>query len=66
MDYKFTHIVYDTEGELVRKYRWTKEEAKWYSDTHPYMKVVFINKKSNTKDKSEYQKALETVGECLL
>ena len=35
----FTHAVVD-DGDIIRKYRWSKREAKWYKDTHPDIDVV--------------------------
>ena len=37
----FTHAVVD-DGDIIRKYRWSKREAKWYKDTHPDIKVVAL------------------------
>ena len=37
----FTHAVVD-DGDIIRKYRWSKREAKWYQDTHPYINVVAL------------------------
>jgi hypothetical protein len=39
----FTHAVLD-DGEIIRKYRWSKREAKWYKDTHPDLNVVELPK----------------------
>ena len=39
----FTHAVVD-DGDIIRKYRWSKREAKWYQDTHPDIKVVALPK----------------------
>jgi hypothetical protein len=60
----FTHAVYDGD-ELLRKYRWTSTEAKWYSDKHPVLKIVKLNKVKQ-ESKSAYEVAYELVGECLL
>ncbi len=37
----FTHAVVD-DGDIIRKYRWSKREAKWYQDTHPDINVVAL------------------------
>ena len=39
----FTHAVVD-DGDIIRKYRWSKREAKWYKDTHPDIDVVQLPK----------------------
>ena len=39
----FTHAVVD-DGDIIRKYRWSKREAKWYKDTHPDLDVVELPK----------------------
>lgn len=39
----FTHAVVD-DGDIIRKYRWSKREAKWYKDTHPDIQVVELPK----------------------
>lgn len=54
----FTHAVVD-DGEIIRKHRWSKREAKWYKDTHPDIQVVELPKEAikpfNTND---YEEAL--------
>lgn len=57
----FTHEVYDGE-ELIRRYRWTKDQAKWYSEQHPHLKIV----KLKVERTSDYESALKLVGECLV
>ena len=37
----FTHAVVD-DGDIIRKYRWSKREAKWYQDTHPDIKLIAL------------------------
>ena len=46
----FTHAVVD-DGDIIRKYRWSKREAKWYQDTHPYIKVVALPKEPVKPDR---------------
>ena len=40
-DMDFTHAVVD-DGDIIRKYRWSKREAKWYKDTHPDIDVIAL------------------------
>lgn len=52
----FTHAVLD-DGDIIRKYRWSKREAKWYKDSHPDLDVVELPKEPkkpfNTNDYEE-------------
>jgi len=52
----FTHAVID-DGEIIRKHRWSKREAKWYKDTHPDIEVIELPKEKvkpfNTNDYEE-------------
>jgi len=52
----FTHAVVD-DGDIIRKYRWSKREAKWYKDSHPNIDVIELPKKEvkpfNTNDYEE-------------
>ena len=52
----FTHAVLD-DGDIIRKYRWSKREAKWYKDTHPDIDVIQLPKEEvkpfNTNDYEE-------------
>ena len=52
----FTHAVVD-DGDIIRKYRWSKREANWYKDTHPDIEVVELPKEKikpfNTNDYKE-------------
>ena len=58
----FTHAVYE-DDYLLHKYRWTREQAKWYSDKHPTLKIVKLD---TPKKESSYNKLLNEIGECLL
>jgi hypothetical protein len=53
---EFTHAVVD-DGEIIRKHRWSKREAKWYKDSHPDLDVVELPKAPkevfNTNDYEE-------------
>lgn len=39
----FTHAVMD-DGDMIRKYRWSNKEAKWYQDTHKDIQVIRLSK----------------------
>ena len=30
----FTHAILDDEGEIIRKHRWSRKEAKWFTDNN--------------------------------
>ena len=56
----FTHAVLDDEGEVVRKYRWSRKEAKWFTDNNKDVIVVELPKEKIVKEN-----LFELVGECL-
>lgn len=39
----FTYAVMDS-GDMIRKYRWSSKEAKWYQDTHKNIQVIRLPK----------------------
>jgi len=39
----FTYAVMDC-GDMIRKYRWSSKEAKWYQDTHKDIQVIRLPK----------------------
>lgn len=54
----FTHAVVD-DGDIIRKYRWSNREAKWYKETHPHTEVIKL--KTEPKEKfnpNDYEEAL--------
>ena len=56
-DMDFTHAVVD-DGDIIRKYRWSKREAKWYQDSHPDIKVVALPKeKEKSFNTNDYEEA---------
>lgn len=36
----FTYATLDSDGEIVRKHRWSVKEAKWFKDNNPTIEVV--------------------------
>jgi hypothetical protein len=40
----FTHAILDDEGEVVRKYRWSNKEAKWFTDNNKDVIVLKLPK----------------------
>lgn len=58
----FTHALLDFEDKIIKKFRWTNTQYKWYLDEHPCDKVIKLDQ---PKKVSGYERALELVGECL-
>ena len=60
MSLPFTHALVE-DGEIVRKYRWSRREAKWYRETHKDVTIVTLEQKPQVKED-----LFELVGECLI
>jgi hypothetical protein len=56
----FSYAVVDDEGEVIRKYRWSVKEAKWFTENNPDVKVVKLDKPIEVKED-----LFKLVGECL-
>lgn len=56
----FSYAVIDDEGEVIRKYRWSVKEAKWFTENNPDVKVVKLDKPIVVKED-----LFQLVGECL-
>ncbi len=56
----FSYAVVDDEGEVIRKYRWSVKEAKWFTDNNPHVKVVKLEKPIVVKED-----LFQLVGECV-
>jgi hypothetical protein len=56
----FSYAVVDDEGEVIRQYRWSVKEAKWYTNNNPCVKVIKLDKPIVVKED-----LFELVGECL-
>ena len=63
MDNIFTHALLDFEDKIIKKYRWTKKDYEWYIENHPSDKIIKLDKPVY---KSDYHRALELVGECII
>ena len=59
----FTHALVE-DGEIIRKFRWSRREAKWYRDSHKNVTIITLNvepiKEETTED------LIKLVGECLV
>jgi hypothetical protein len=56
----FSYAVVDDEGEVIRKYRWSVKEAKWFTGKNPNAKVIKLDKPKEVKED-----LFQLVGECL-
>jgi len=56
----FSYAVVDDEGEVIRQYRWSVKEAKWFTENNPDVKVVKLDKPKVVKED-----LFQLVGECL-
>ncbi|NDB59182.1 hypothetical protein EB001_12120 [bacterium] len=56
----FSYAIVDDEGEVIRKYRWSVKEAKWFTEKNPHVKVIKLDKPIVVKEN-----LFELVGECL-
>jgi hypothetical protein len=56
----FSYAVVDDEGEVIRKYRWSVKEAKWFTENNPDVKVIKLDKPKEVKED-----LFQLVGECL-
>ena len=54
----FSYAVVDSDGEVLRKFRWSVKEAKWHKDQGK--NVVKLEVKKEPKEN-----LFELVGECL-
>jgi DNA/RNA-binding domain of Phe-tRNA-synthetase-like protein len=60
MSLPFTHAIVDDEGEIIRKYRWSNKEAKWFTENNKDAIVIKLDKPIVVKED-----LFELVGECL-
>ncbi len=56
----FSYAVLDDNGEIIRKYRWSIKEAKWFKDNNPNVTLIKLEKQIKTKEN-----LFALVGECL-
>lgn len=56
----FTHAIVE-DGEIIRKFRWSRREAKWYRDNHKDVTIVTLEQEPKVQED-----LFELVGECLI
>jgi len=62
---EFTHAVIDDEGEVIRKYRWSRAEVKYFTENHFQGRIVRLKQPKPKQQPSQYELALDDCGECL-
>lgn len=58
----FTHALLDFDDKIIKKFRWTNKDYRWYIEKHSNDKVIKLDQPNKVSD---YHRALELVGECL-
>ena len=61
----FSYAVIDDEGEVIRKYRWSVKEAKWFTDNNPSVKVIRLEKEPIQTQTQIQQELFNLVGEAI-
>lgn len=61
----FTHALLDDEGEIIRKYRWSNAEVKYFTENHFQGRIVRLKQPKPTQQISQYELAFDNCGECL-
>ena len=60
----FSHAVIDDEGEVIRKYRWSVKEAKWFTENNPSVKVIRLEQEPKQTSTQIQQELFNLVGEA--
>jgi hypothetical protein len=60
----FSHAVIDDEGEVIRKYRWSVKEAKWFTENNPSVKVIRLEQEPKQTATQIQQELFNLVGEA--
>ena len=60
----FSYAVVDDEGEVIRKYRWSVKEAKWFTEKNPYAKVIRLEQEPKQTAIQIQQELFNLVGEA--
>ena len=61
----FSYAVVDDEGEVIRKYRWSVKEAKWFTEKNPNAKVIKLEKEPIQTQTQIQQELFNLVGKAL-
>jgi hypothetical protein len=60
----FSYAVIDDEGEVIRKYRWSVKEAKWFTENNPSVKVIRLEQEPKQTSTQIQQELFNLVGEA--
>ena len=60
----FSYAVVDDEGEVIRKYRWSVKEAKWFTEKNPHVKVIKLEQEPKQSATQIQQELFNLVGEA--
>ena len=60
----FSYAVIDDEGEVIRKYRWSVKEAKWFTEKNPHVKVIKLEQEPKQTATQIQQELFNLVGEA--
>jgi hypothetical protein len=60
----FSHAVLDSDGEVLRKYRWSTKEAKWHKEQGK--NVVVLPKEPPQTNNNLFTEMLLAVGEAAM
>ena len=56
----FTHALVE-DGEIIRKFRWSRREAKWYRESHKDVTIITLEQEPKVEED-----LMSLVGECLI
>lgn len=56
----FTYAILDDDNEIIRKYRWSAKEAKWFKENNHNVNLIKLEKQVTIKEN-----LFALVGECL-
>lgn len=62
----FTYATVDDDGEVIRKFRWSVKEAKWFTDNNPCVKLIKLEVPKQPTNSEIFTEAFNMVGECLI
>lgn len=61
----FSYATVDDDGEVIRKFRWSVKEAKWFTEKNPHVKVIKLEKEPQPTVTQIQKELFNLVGEAL-
>ena len=55
----FSYAVVDDEGEVIRKYRWSVKEAKWFTENNPVIMAAIMKAMTNVDIMSDSDRSFQ-------